>query len=88
MNQIIGERSKKKRNKTKDKHQLKGKTDKLQQRVKELLLLRKETHTQSTQEEQLNKHYFTQQVRREAKDLYRRSKIVGMDSAQAWHHGS
>lgn len=68
MNQITGERSKKTRIKKKDNHQLKGKTDKLQQRVKQLLLLRKENTHRKYLGEQQNKHYFTQQVHSEAKD--------------------
>lgn len=85
MNQITGERSKKE--KRLNKGQTSTQWGNRQQRIKELLLITKEKYTESIQEEQQNKHHLTQRVRREAKDWYRRSKIVGMDSAQARHRG-
>lgn len=61
MNQITGERRKKKRI-TKGYTSTEWKLDKLQQRVKTASAIKKEKHTEKYSGEQQNKHYITQQV--------------------------
>lgn len=67
MNQITGERSKKKRIK-KGQTSTKWENRRATAEDKRASANQKRKYTESIQEEQQNKHYFTQQVRREAKD--------------------